>query len=343
MILTLIEHEGGQPAEVSLQALTLARRLAQGWASPQSGAGDARSTSPAQAQLAPAPLHAVAIGAAPSLADSLAAYGVEVLHLAQHDRLDQYAPEAWAQAIVELLTLQPKAIIAPGTERGNEVLAHVGARTGLPMAANCTDAQPGDPLRVTRVRWGGSLLEDAQLGGAVKLLTVAPHSLAAEATSPASSLTVRPFAPALADKDFRVRVARRVTSDTGKVSLADAKVVVGGGRGVANAESFRHLEALATLLGGVVGCSRAITSLGWRPHADQIGQTGTRIAPELYIACGISGAIQHMVGCKGAKHLLAINTDRDAPIMLQADYAIIGDLHDVLPALCEALKKPPPA
>lgn len=318
MILTLIEHDHGKPNETSLQALTFARRLAQGWETL---------------------LHAVAIGAAPSLADSLVSFGVEVLHLVQHDRLDEYAPEAWAQAIVELLTLQPSAVVAAGSERGNEVLAHVGARTGLAMAANCLDAQPGDPLRVTRVRWGGSLLEDAHLSGSVKLLTVAPHSLAAEATSPASSLAIRPFTPALTDKDFRVRVARRMTSDTGKVSLADAKVVVGGGRGVASAESFRSLDELAMLLGGVVGCSRAITSLGWRPHADQIGQTGTRIAPELYIACGISGAIQHMVGCKGAKHLLAINTDRDAPIMLQADYAIIGDLHDVLPALCEALKK----
>jgi electron transfer flavoprotein alpha subunit len=131
----------------------------------------------------------------------------------------------------------------------------------------------------------------------------------------------------------------RVETAEGRVSLASAKVVVGGGRGVGSAEGFQTLEALAALLGGAVGCSRAVTSLGWRPHADQIGQTGTRIAPELYIACGVSGAIQHMVGAKGAKRLLVINTDREAPIVAQADYAIIGDLHQVIPALCAEVKK----
>ena len=106
-----------------------------------------------------------------------------------------------------------------------------------------------------------------------------------------------------------------------------------------SAEGFQALEELAELLGGAVGCSRAVTSLGWRPHADQIGQTGMRIAPDLYIACGVSGAIQHMVGCKGAKVILAVNTDPDAPIITEADYAVIGDLHQVLPALCEAIKR----
>jgi electron transfer flavoprotein alpha subunit len=108
---------------------------------------------------------------------------------------------------------------------------------------------------------------------------------------------------------------------------------------VGSAEGFRLLEELAALLDGAVGGSRVVTSLGWRPHADQVGQTGTRIAPDLYIACGISGAIQHMVGCKGAKRLLVINTDRDAPIVGKADYAVIGDLHQVLPALSAAIRQ----
>ena len=137
----------------------------------------------------------------------------------------------------------------------------------------------------------------------------------------------------MSDKDFRVQVNEIEEPDSDKISLSDARLVVGGGRGVGSAEGFASIEALAERLGGAVGASRAVTNLGWRSHADQVGQTGTRIAADLYIACGISGAIQHMVGCKGAKKLLAINTDPDAPIVAKADYAVIGDLHEVVPAI----------
>jgi electron transfer flavoprotein alpha subunit len=251
-------------------------------------------------------------------------------------------------------TMKPQVVMAAGTDRGHEVMAHVAARADLPLAANCTEvrpAPPGEPYQLTRLRWGGSLLEDAQIAGAVKLLTVAPHAVAAEvATAPAGQdaapqagagarpYTIETFSPTLGDGALRVRVTGRVEPAQSKISLADAKVVVGGGRGVGSAEGFAVLQELADLLGGAVGCSRAVTSLGWRPHADQVGQTGTRIAPDVYIACGVSGAIQHMVGCKGAKCLVAINTDPEAPIVAEADYAIIGDLHQVVPALCDALR-----
>ena len=150
--------------------------------------------------------------------------------------------------------------------------------------------------------------------------------------------TVEPFVPDLADRDFRVRITSRVPAEAGRVSLADARVVVGGGRGVGSAEGFAQLDELAALLGGAVGVSRVVTSAGWRPHAQQVGQTGTRIAPDLYIACGISGAIQHIVGCRSAKAILAINTDRDAPMVTRATYAVIGDLHAVLPAVISAIR-----
>jgi len=274
------------------------------------------------------------------LAERLPTYGVSTVHLVQHDGLNDYAPEAWAQSVVELISaMQPQVVMAAGSDRGSEVMAHIAARTNLPMAANCTEVRPGDPYLVTRLRWGGSLLEEARLKGTVKLLTVAPHALAAEAATAPVEWTLNVVTPALADKDFRVRVTGRVEAGGGKVSLADAKVVVGGGRGVGSAEGFQILEELAALLGGTVGCSRAVTSLGWRPHSDQVGQTGTRIAPEIYIACGVSGAIQHMVGAKGSKRILAINTDPEAPIVTQADYAIIGDLHQVVPALSAEIKR----
>ncbi|MER3411813.1 MAG: hypothetical protein C4305_05575, partial [Thermoleophilia bacterium] len=117
------------------------------------------------------------------------------------------------------------------------------------------------------------------------------------------------------------------------------QLVVSGGRGVGSAEGFAVIEELASLLGGAVGCSRAVTSAGWRPHRDQVGQTGTKIAPDLYIACGISGATQHMAGCKGAKRILAINSDPEAPILASADYAVIGDLHEIVPAISAEIRR----
>ena len=192
---------------------------------------------------------------------------------------------------------------------------------------------------MTRVRWGGSLLEEARLHGAPALMTVQPHAVAAERPSRRSPPAVERFSPALEDADLVVRVRERVGAATGGVSLAEAKVVVSCGRGAGSPEGFGIIEELAGLLGGAVGCSRAVTMAGWRPHTDQVGQTGTKIAPDIYIACGISGATQHMAGCKGAKAILAVNTDPEAPILASADYAVIGDLHEVVPAISAELRK----
>ena len=252
-----------------------------------------------------------------------------------HDRLDEYAPEAWAQAIVELA---PDVVVAPGTDRGHEVLAHVAARLGVPLAANVVEAKAdGDALRLTRQRWGGSLLEEASLTGSPKLLTVAPHAV--EARPAGVTTTVEEFTPTLGDEHLLVRVTRREEPFAGAVRLDTARVVVGGGRGVGSKEGFELLEELASILGGAVGGSRVVTNLGWRPHSDQVGQTGARIAPDLYIACGVSGAIQHIVGCKGAKRILVINKDQNAPIVSRADWAVIGDLHEIVPAIVAELRK----
>jgi electron transfer flavoprotein alpha subunit len=243
-----------------------------------------------------------------------------------------YSPDAWATALAQVTRERgPTIVVAPGTERGNEVLAHVAAMLDLPMAANCTSATPGDPLTLTRVRWGGSLLEEARLRGSPALLTVAPHAVAG---AEGAEVELIPAAP-----EARVRVSERVETVTAGVSLADADVVVSGGRGVGSAEGFAVIEELAALLGAAVGCSRAVTSAGWRPHTDQVGQTGTKISPSLYIACGISGATQHMAGCKGAKKLMAINPDSEASIFASADYAVFGDLHEVVPAISAEIRK----
>jgi electron transfer flavoprotein alpha subunit len=320
MILGFVEHARGTPTSLSLEMLTLARTVA--------------------ADLA-TPLEAIVIGRdGAESAPVLGTYGVSRLHIADDARLDEYAPEAWARSLAELVArASPDVVLAAASDRGNEVLAHVASSTKLPLAANCTEIRPGNPFTVTRQRWGGSLLEEAAISGTTKLLGVAPHAVEAEPAATPVEALVQAWTPALSDKDFRVRVTRQVESATGKVSLAQARVVVGGGRGVGSAEGFASLEELAGLLGGAVGCSRAVTSLGWRPHADQVGQTGTRIAPDLYIACGISGAIQHMVGCRAAKHILAINTDAAAPIVQQADYAVIGDVQKVLSAVNAEIRK----
>ncbi len=244
-----------------------------------------------------------------------------------------YSPDGWATAIANATTERgPSVVVGPGTERGNEVLAHVAAILDLPFAANCTKATPGDPLTLTRVRWGGSLLEEARLHGSPALVTVAPHAVAAD--DQAADIELIPAAA-----EAKVRAFERVETVTAGVSLADADVVVSGGRGVGAAEGFAVIEDLASLLGAAVGCSRAVTSAGWRPHTDQVGQTGTKISPSLYIACGISGATQHMAGCKGAKKLMAINPDNEASIFASADYAVFGDLHEVVPAISAEIRR----
>jgi electron transfer flavoprotein alpha subunit len=309
LVVVLVEHAGGKAGDPSLQTLTLARSFGE-------------------------PVHALLIG---SPAD-LGQHGVAVVHVAEHEALDAFAPEAWAAILGRLADrLSAKAIFAAGTERGNEVMARVAARTALPLAVNCTAVAPGPPVTLTRQRWGGSLLEEARLHSPRPLITVAPHAVQVE---PAPGVAkVEKFTPQLTENELLVRVSERVSAKGGGVSLAEAKVVVSGGRGVGSKEGFDIIEELAGLLGGAVGCSRVVTSAGWRPHTDQVGQTGTKIAPDLYIACGISGATQHMAGCKGAKRILAINSDGEAPIMLNADYAVIGDLREIVPAISAELRK----
>jgi len=320
MILTLIEYENGALNKNSLETVMLARSLA-----------NQLNTS----------MEAVLFGEeGRPLADDLAAHGVSKVILVNHDRLTEYAPEAWAQSIIHLVeAVTPQAILAAGTDRGNEVMSFIGARLGMAMAANCIEVTPGDDYQVTRTRWGGSLLEEAWLRGKIKLMTVAPHMIQVEEAPSERNLIIQDVTPDLDDKDFRVQVKDHIVTAGDKVSLGEARVVIGGGRGVGSSEGFAALDELAGLLDGAVGGSRVVTNLGWRPHADQIGQTGTRIAPDLYIACGISGAIQHMVGCKGSKRILAINNDPEAPIIAKSDYAVIGDLKEVLPALTDAIRK----
>jgi electron transfer flavoprotein alpha subunit len=317
-VLCLAETDADGAADASLRALSFAARLA--------GA---------------APLEAVVFGPEDQVPrDALAAHGAARAYLIEPGHTGGYAPQAWARALAGLAEQTGAvAVIAAATDRGNEVMAYLGALTGLPMAANCVSAEPdGDgAYQIVRHRWAGLLLEEARLDGSPALMTVATEAVPAVTVPAPGALPVDSYAPALDAADLRVRAAETAGHSSG-ASLASARVVVGGGRGVGGPDGFAPLEELAGLLGGVVGVSRVVTSEGWRPHRQQVGQTGTKITPELYLACGISGAIQHMAGCAGAKHIVVVNTDPGAPILAHADYAVIGDLGEVIPALVAGLK-----
>jgi electron transfer flavoprotein alpha subunit len=321
-ILALVSITGGVPERASLEALGLARRLAADTGGP---------------------LEALLLADEPtarSAAAALAGSGVAVALVVVHGQLTADHPDGWAAAVAQVVAARgPAAVVGAGTERGNDLLARVAARMGVPMAANCLAVEPGDRYRLTRQRWAGSLLEDCWLDAPIRLLTVAPNSVPVGEPDGSPAPAVEAVAVTLSDRDLALHVTSREAPERGRISLADARVVIGGGRGVGSTEGFGDLEELAGLLGGAVGGSRVVTSAGWRPHADQIGQTGLRIAPDIYIACGISGAIQHIVGCKAAKHILAINSDPDAPIMGVADYAVIGDLHTIVPAISAEIRR----
>ncbi|MEO8363380.1 MAG: electron transfer flavoprotein subunit alpha/FixB family protein, partial [Ilumatobacteraceae bacterium] len=320
-VLVVIDHDRGTIAPTALGAITAGRNLA-----------SSMNTS----------MEALTIGAtADSLVDTLAAYGASVVHQAHHEILVDYGPEAWGETVAQFVrSTEPQVVVGCGTERGHEVIAQAAARLDLPAVMNCTELTLGDGsegfMTLTRNRWGGSLLEQTELDSPIKFVTIANYSTEPIQSKVVSS--VKEFVPSL-DESFALSIVRDRVERIAGVTLATSPVVVSGGRGVGSAEGFAPLEELAALLGGVVGCSRAVTNNGWRNHTDQVGQTGTRIAPDIYIACGISGAIQHWVGAMASKNILAINIDKEANIVTKAGYAVIGDLHTVVPAICEEIKR----
>ena len=316
MILVLVDHDRGELDQLSLRALTAARKLGQD-------------------------VEAIVVGKeGAALAGIVGEYGAKVLHVASHANLTDYTPMASGRALKDLVEkLKPAAVLAAGSPRGNEQLAHLAAFLDLPMAAECSEITLGSPHHVLRARWAGNLIESANVHADLLIASVLAFSTEPESAN-GGAATVAEFEPALEPQDYAVKVLSRDAGESkGGVTLVDAKVIVSGGRGVGGPEGFGQIEELASLLGGTVGCSRVVTSSGWRPHAEQVGQTGTKVAPDLYIAAGISGAMQHIAGMKNSKTIVVINTDPEAPILSYADYAIIGDLHQVIPALTSAIRQ----
>jgi len=323
MILVLVELDlHGAAVEVSLETLTFARSLS------EAGGG--------------VPVDAVIVGeVSAGLQTRLAAYGVREVHLLTGDAFEAFAGAGWASGIETVLaTTRSVVVMAAGTPRGGEVLAHLSARAGVAMAANVVSFDGLSPFVVNRQVVGGQAVEEMQISTRPTVFTVAGHAVeAAPAVTPATA-TVVEHAPDVAGVDL---VARVVSTEEPEPdlsgSLKSARVVVGAGRGAGSEDGFEGLLELADLLGAPLGVSRVVTSLGWRPHHEQVGQTGSRISPDLYIPCGISGAIQHWAGCSTAKAILAINTDPDAPMVTKATHAVIGDLHEVIPAINAEIRR----
>ena len=323
MIVVLVEvTPEGEAVETSREAITFARDL--------SAAGGG------------VPIDAVVVGQpTDGLVPLLGSYGVRRVHALTGAAYDAFAGAAWASG---MLAVRKKAgavvVMAAGTPRGNEVMAHVAARSGVPMAANVLSFGGLSPFTVTRQVVGGAALEEMQLPARPAVFTVAGHAVQAQpADAPgAGELVIE--TPEVAEADL---VARVVSTEEPEPdlsgSLKSAKVVVGAGRGAGSADGFGDILELTELLGASLGVSRVVTSLGWRPHHEQVGQTGSRISPDLYIPCGISGAIQHWAGCSSAKTILAINTDPDAPMVTRATHAVIGDLHEVVPAVNAEIRR----
>ena len=318
-VYVLVEHDQGHLAPSTGEALTAARRLG--------------------AQLNE-PVFAALVGEKTGeFVSACEEYGISSAVSLVDPQIIDYGPELWGQAIAELGDArQARIVMATGTDRGNEVLAQGSARSQLPFVANCTGVDFAESWTLTRMQWGGSLLEDITVDTPTIFLSYAHHSVEPEPAPTVAAVETVTIEMKLDPLLCRSLVQDRVTLSEG-TTLSTASVVVSGGRGVGSADGFESLEELANLLSGKVGCSRAVTNNGWRSHADQVGQTGTRIAPDIYIACGISGAIQHWVGAMASKNILAINTDPEANMVAKAGYAVIADLHEVVPAVITEIQR----
>lgn len=323
MILTLVEKDlDGGAVDVSLEALTFARDLS------ATGGG--------------VPVDAVVVGEiSDDLRKELAAYGVRNVHVVGGDDLAAYSGAGWASAIGSARAAAGSVVVmAAGTDRGNELMAHVAARAGVAMAANVLTFQGLSPFTVTRQVVGGAALEEMVLDQRPAVFSVAGHAVEAVPAQTPGAADLVETTPEIEAVDLIARVVSTEQPEADHSGgLKSAKVVVGAGRGAGGADGFGDVEELCDLLSAAIGVSRVVTSAGWRPHHEQVGQTGSRISPDLYVACGISGAIQHWAGCASAKSILAINTDAEAPMVTRATYAVIGDMHEVLPAINEEIKR----
>ena len=321
-VLVVIEHAGGRPKRTAFELLSVAHSLAQ-----QSGGA----------------VSALLLGtAAQQAAEGLGAWGVEKVYLAEAG-LEHYAPLSWVRLISDTARTQDAAVIllsAGGI--GRDIGGRVAARLEGALASDCVElrAEAGK-LCLTRPVFSGRVLVTAESGGHGPLVaTLRPNAFAVQKPARPAAGTVVSLPFKQDEKDLRVVVAEVAKAAGVRPELTEAAIVVAGGRGVGSAEGFRLILQLADALGAAPGASRAAVDAGYAPHALQIGQSGKTVNPALYIACGVSGSMQHLAGMRTSKCIVAINTDPRSPIFRFSDYCIVGDLFQVLPALIAELRRP---
>ncbi|MED4585206.1 electron transfer flavoprotein subunit alpha/FixB family protein [Brevibacillus choshinensis] len=313
-VLVLAEVRDGQLRNVSLEALAAAQALAEG--------GEVTA--------------AVFGSNAAELAVTLGHHGASTVYAADHSALSQYTPDAYAQALTQLIDLaNPDAVVLGHTAIGRDVAPRVAARLGFGLVSDVTSLEAG--LVFVRPIYAGKAFQQRKFVDGKIFVTIRPNNIAVGTADASKTATVVPVE--LEIKDLRSIVKEVVRKTSGKVDLSEAKVIISGGRGVKSAEGFNTLNELAEVLGAAVGASRGACDADYCDYSMQIGQTGKVVTPDLYIACGISGAIQHLAGMSSSKVIVAINKDPEAPIFQVADYGIVGDLFEVVPLLTAEFKK----
>jgi len=289
------------------------------------------------------PLTAIALGhGVAAAAADLGRYGVEKVYVVDQPLLQDYLAETYAPVAAGILrTLQPKVVLSAASVDGKDLSARVAARLGAGLAQDCTELQiEGGALKAKRPVYAGKALAWYEWadGAWPRMASCRPNVMDCLLPDNSRKAAVE-TPPVTLPAAVKTRVVGVEVSAAGKVDLAEAQVIISGGRGLKAPENFAILEELAQLLGGAVGASRAAVDAGWRPHAEQVGQTGKVVTPSLYMACGISGAIQHLAGMGSSKFIVAVNKDPEAPIFSKADYGVVDDLFQFVPAFIEEVKK----
>jgi electron transfer flavoprotein alpha subunit len=284
-------------------------------------------------------VEAIALGAgATAAAATLGKHGAKVVHVNDDSVFDDFIAEPATEALAALYQQQaPDLVLFGFTPDSREVAGRLAARVGVGVISNAGDVVASDGGFVATVAYfGGAKVAAMRARSRPAIVLIRPKSF--EASESGGTAEVRPLAISIGDASKRARIAERVVEASEKVKLEDAKVVVSGGRGMGGPDNFPLLESLAEALGGAVGASRAVVDAGWVPYSMQVGQTGKSVRPGVYIAVGISGAMQHTVGMKASKVIIAINKDAEAPIMKMADLGVVGDAMKIVPALTAAVK-----
>lgn len=280
---------------------------------------------------------AVIIGGDVNSADLIGGYGIKNVTYYKNAGLENYSPSAYNEILANHINESgAEIILIANTAMGKDLAPRLSVKLDCGLAMDCTALElEGDSIKVTRPIYAGKALAEMKITSPKQIFTLRPNVFSAGI---ASEDKVEVKIAEVASPNLAVKVTE-IKKSEGKLDVAEADIIVSGGRGMKGPEHFNLVEDLANLLGAAVGASRAVVDAGWRPHGEQVGQTGKTVSPTLYIALGISGAIQHLAGMRSSKYIVAVNKDKDAPIFQVADYGIAGDVFEVVPALIEEIKK----